>query len=273
MCNPSHVVSSGAGEGALDPPSPSSSVRRRGSLLSLLHIGRRPSSEVSIGTPSPENDNINHDGLSEAEEENYASSADECSVEQDGLLCEGEGEDEKISVACDQPEPDTATTVDCADTRSNGDICATSVMSASTPMASSNTTQPAPSTSQSTLASTAASPSANAAPSTNIVGAQCSNASRATKSIAARLGGAGNAAAVREESVLEADENRRRAAAKLFKKNDDSANKSRIFQALNPQKLWYESPREREREREEEGNEGDHHDTTVTVRSVRDWAH
>ena len=65
-----------------------------------------------------------------------------------------------------------------------------------------------------------------------------------SKSIAQRLGGVGRANAVKEESVLEAEERRRKEATKLFKKEE--AARSRIYQALNPQKLWYESPRQRE---------------------------
>jgi hypothetical protein len=65
------------------------------------------------------------------------------------------------------------------------------------------------------------------------------------KSLAARLGGSIRHS-VDYKTTLEADEERRGKATKLFKAPDQHDNRSKIFQALNPKPLWYESRREKE---------------------------
>ena len=65
------------------------------------------------------------------------------------------------------------------------------------------------------------------------------------KSLAARLGGSIKHS-VDYKTTLEADEERRSKATKLFKAPDQHDNRSKIYQALNPKPLYYESRREKE---------------------------
>ncbi|EGD72650.1 hypothetical protein PTSG_04385 [Salpingoeca rosetta] len=80
------------------------------------------------------------------------------------------------------------------------------------------------------------------------------------KSIAARLavtaatvGSSGGGLDINKlESRLEQKEKQRKQATRLFKAEDkDTVGKSKIYQALNPQKLWFESRREREEKEED----------------------
>lgn len=76
-----------------------------------------------------------------------------------------------------------------------------------------------------------------------------------SKSIAKRLGGVGRAELVKEQSVLEAAEQRQKVTAQLFQTKKEDTAHSRIYQALNPQKLWYESPRQRMEQEDDDAGE------------------
>ena len=71
-----------------------------------------------------------------------------------------------------------------------------------------------------------------------------------SKAIASRLG-ASEEKELGFESKLEQQEERRKAATKMFRKEESTENRSKIYQALNPRPLWYESRREKEEAQED----------------------
>ncbi|EDQ92195.1 uncharacterized protein MONBRDRAFT_23105 [Monosiga brevicollis MX1] len=73
------------------------------------------------------------------------------------------------------------------------------------------------------------------------------------KSTKSRLGAGIDTSFIDAPSKIEEQEERRRQATQMFKReNADEPERSRIFQALNPQPLWYQSRREKEELEDEE---------------------
>lgn len=83
---------------------------------------------------------------------------------------------------------------------------------------------------------------------------------KVSKSMASRLGVNIDTSLLDAPSKLEEKEARRKEAAMMFQKEEKASDKSKIYQALNPKPLWYESRREKEeRDDDEADNVSDFH--------------